>query len=86
MNSLWVRQKNSKSKTSSLEELLQAFIRVEFSDVVDSLPPADYADLKRDVLCVLHSHRYKKADSVPEYDGIDFNLVRDVLYRYTLDA
>ena len=44
----------------------------------------EYADFSKAVLTMLYSHRYKKNDSFTE--GIDFSIVRDVLYKYTTEA
>ena len=86
MNTLWIRRKNNKKKTAPLKLVLQAYMRAEFGSEVDALSPDENIQLERALLTVLHSHRYKKAESCPEYEGIDFAIIRDVLYRYTLEA
>ncbi len=63
-----------------MKELIQAYCRVEFGDhpneTFDALMPA--------LIVILHSHRYQKRESFTE--GLDFSVIRDLIYSYSKDA
>ena len=86
MNTLWIRRKNNKKKTAPLKLVLQAYMKAEFGNVVTEMSTAEFSELEQALLTILHSHRYKKAERCQDYEGIDFSIIRDVLYRYTLEA
>jgi hypothetical protein len=51
---------------------------------VTKLNKSDQKDLLRSVYGIIYSHRYKKQDKFLE--GVDFAIVRDVLYNYTTEG
>mmetsp|Transcript_857 Transcript_857/g.733 ORF Transcript_857/g.733 Transcript_857/m.733 type:complete len:125 (-) Transcript_857:7-381(-) len=63
---------------------INTFIKEEFGDIVQEMDIEYYSSLREAVIAVLHSHRYKKKEEFTQ--EIDFSVIRDVLYSYTLEA
>lgn len=59
-------------------------MKQEFGDAVLSLSKSEFKELLKSLLGILYSHRYKKDDKFLE--GVDFMIVRDVLYNYTTEG
>jgi hypothetical protein len=51
---------------------------------VQSLPESDQQEFYKALVTVLHSHRYSKTDQLLE--GLDYTIIRDVLYNYTTES
>jgi len=56
----------------------------EFGEAVNTLSKVEFRDLFKSLLGILYSHRYRKQDKFLE--GVDFEIVRDVLYNYTTEG
>ena len=84
LNTLWQRRKQNKKKVSPISSLLKQFYIEEFGEVVNQMSSEEYDSFSKAVMTILYSHRYKKDDSFTH--GIDFSIIRDVLYRYTTEA
>lgn len=84
-NRAWQDKRRNKKKTKDMNLLIDTYVTEEFGDLTRSLNPVIVDDLKAALTAVLHSHRYKKGKEDFMQD-IDFSVIRDVLYSYTLDA
>ena len=52
--------------------------------MVAELEEREILGLKSALITILHSHRFRKKDQFLE--GLDFSIIRDVLYNYTTEA
>lgn len=78
--SVTVKGRGKLSNAGTLS-LLKSFAEEEFGEVVASLPEEDRTEFYKALITVLHSHRYSKRDQL--FDGLDYTIIRDVLYNYT---
>jgi hypothetical protein len=79
-------QKNLTNKKSitEFEGVAKTFMKLEFGNAVDVISKQEFKDLYKSLLGIIFSHRYKKNDKF--LDGVDFGIVRDVLYNYTTEG
>jgi hypothetical protein len=83
-NRAWQAKRRNKKKTRDMNELIDTYMRQEFKELLNELGEDFLVSLRNALIAVLHSHRYKKQEEFT--DEIDFSVIRDVLYSYTLDA
>lgn len=83
-NRAWQDKRRNKKKTKDMNEFIDTYIRQEFGSYIDTMPEDFYFSLREAMIAVLHSHRYKKQEEFTK--DIDFSIIRDCLYSYTLDA
>mmetsp|Transcript_32229 Transcript_32229/g.36750 ORF Transcript_32229/g.36750 Transcript_32229/m.36750 type:complete len:94 (+) Transcript_32229:576-857(+) len=67
-----------------MNELIDTFMIQEFGEFLVHCPAEVIVSLRNAVISILHSHRYKKQEEFTR--DIDFSIVRDVLYSYTLPS
>ena len=67
-----------------MNELIDTYLVQEFGELLSNLNEESYKSLKNAMIAILHSHRYKKQEEFTK--DIDFSVIRDVLYSYTLEA
>lgn len=85
INTSWQRKRINKTKKIHMHVLIRAFAEHEFGTaLVSKLTDEQWITLRNTLYIILFSHRYKKNDDFLE--GIDFTLVRGVLYSYTTEA
>lgn len=84
INTSWQRKRVNKKKKTPMHVLIKDFARSEFGSTVDSLPEEQWVSFRNTLYSILFSHRYKKQDDF--LDGVDFTLIRGVLYSYTTEA
>mmetsp|Transcript_24684 Transcript_24684/g.28368 ORF Transcript_24684/g.28368 Transcript_24684/m.28368 type:complete len:122 (+) Transcript_24684:361-726(+) len=65
-------------------ELIKEYATQEFGEVIDQLNEEEWIVFRTTLYTILFSHRYKKNDDFLE--GINFSLIRGVLYSYTTEA
>ena len=58
----------------------------EFDDLMADMTSDQRFQLEKALITVLYSNRYKKQDNFVTEMGIDFTLVRGVLYKYNEDS
>ena len=85
LNKVWQRQKVNKKKKQTIPEMIDNFVgrSGEFEDLLNT---TSRRDLQKALITVLYSNRYKKQDHFVKELGIDFQLVRGVLYKYNEDS
>jgi len=83
-NRAWQEKKRNKKKTKDMNELINIYIQQELGKETEDLSQESIQGLKDALIAILHSHRYKKEEEFTK--DIDFSVIRDVLYSYTLDA
>lgn len=83
-NRAWQEKRRNKKKTRNMNELIDIYMRQEFAGLLINLDEEFLVKLRNALVAILHSHRYKKREEFTE--DIDFTVIRDVLYSYTLDA
>ena len=52
--------------------------------MADKLSQEELGEFSRALMAIIYSHRFKKGDDFLE--GVEFGVVRDVLYSYTTEA
>ena len=67
-----------------MNQLINTYIAQEFGELLGGLDEEFIRELRHAIVAILHSHRYKKEEEFTK--EIDFSVIRDVLYSYTLDA
>jgi hypothetical protein len=83
-NRAWQDKRRNKKKTKDMNEFIDTYISQEFGDLLNEMHEDFYKALREAVIAILHSHRYKKTEEFTK--DIDFSVIRDVLYSYTLEA
>lgn len=83
-NRAWQEKKRNKKKNKDMNEFIDTYIRQEFGDLLKDMHDEFYVSFREAMIAILHSHRYKKEEEFTK--DIDFSVIRDVLYSYTLDA
>ncbi|CAI2369046.1 unnamed protein product [Moneuplotes crassus] len=83
-NRAWQDKRRNKKKTKDMNNFIDTYIKQEFGDEISKMDPEFYKNLRDAVISILHSHRYKKQEEFTK--DIDFSIIRDVLYSYTLEA
>lgn len=83
-NVSWQRRRVNKKKKTPMHDLIKDFAIEEFGPIVERLSESKWVSFRNILYSILFSHRYKKTDDFLE--GVDFKLVRGVLYSYTTDS
>ena len=83
-NRAWQDKRRNKKKTKDMNEFVDTYIKQEFGSLLDNVKEGFFKELRSAVIAILHSHRYKKDEEFTR--GIDFSVIRDCLYSYTLEA
>ena len=83
-NRAWQQKRRNKKKTKDMNVFIDTYIQEEFAENLPEMHPEFYSAFRDAVIAILHSHRYKKEEEFTK--GIDFSIIRDVLYSYTLEA
>ena len=81
-NRAWQEKRRNKKKTKNMNELIDTYILKEFGDLLRNCNQELIIRLREAMIAILHSHRYKKQEEFTK--DIDFSIIRDVLYSYTL--
>lgn len=84
INTSWQRKRVNKKKKTPMHVLIKEFAKSEFGDTIDKLSDNEWENMRSTLYSILFSHRYKKQDDFLE--GVDFKLIRGVLYSYTTEA
>ena len=83
-NRTWQQKRRNKKKNKDMDELINTYMAEEFKDLLPELDHEFLNEFRNSIVAVLHSHRYKKKEDFTK--DIDFSIIRDVLYSFTLDA
>ena len=83
-NRAWQEKKRNKKKTKDMNELISTYVKQELGALIEGLSEEFINELRDALIAILHSHRYKKEEEFTK--NVDFSIIRDVLYSYTLDA
>lgn len=83
INTSWQRKRVNKKKKTPMHTLIKEFAVQEFGKVATNLDEPKWVAFRNVLYSILFSHRYKKNDEFLE--GIDFKLIRGVLYAYTTE-
>lgn len=83
INTSWQRKRVNKKKKTPMHELIKEFATNEFGTIVDNLSDDQWVEFRNTLYSIVFSHRYKKHDDFLE--GVDFTLIRGVLYSYTTE-
>lgn len=83
-NRAWQDKRRNKKKAKDMNEFIDTYITQEFGSLLNEMHEEFYTELRKAVIAILHSHRYKKEEEFTK--DIDFSVIRDVLYSYTLEA
>lgn len=67
-----------------MHTLIKEFAIDEFGSMVEQLSESNWTLFRNILYSILFSHRYKKSDDFLE--GVDFKLIRGVLYSYTTES
>ena len=85
INTSWQRKRVNKTKKIHMHLLVKDFAIQEFGQAyVNKLSEDEWVQFRSTLYSILFSHRYKKNDDFLE--GINFELVRNVLYSYTTET
>ena len=81
-NRAWQEKRRNKKKTKDMNELIDTYLVQEFGEPLRNCKQEFIISLREAMIAILHSHRYKKEEEFTK--NIDFSIIRDVLYSYTL--
>ena len=84
INTSWQRKRVNKKKKTPMNVLIKEFATQEFGSIIDRLTEEQWVSFRNTLYSILFSHRYKKNDDFLE--GVDFSLIRGVLYSYTTET
>jgi hypothetical protein len=84
INTSWQRKRVNKKKKTPMHVLIKEFAMQEFGSIIDRLTEEQWVSFRNTLYSILFSHRYKKNDDFLE--GVDFSLIRGVLYSYTTET
>ena len=84
INVSWQRKRVNKKKKTPMHTLIREFALQEFGPIVERLNDSQWVSFRNTLYSILFSHRYKKSDDFLE--GVDFQLIRGVLYSYTTES
>jgi hypothetical protein len=84
INTSWQRKRVNKKKKTPMHVLIKEFAISEFGDLIEQLSVDEWESMRNTLYSILFSHRYKKQDDFLE--GVDFKLIRGVLYSYTTES
>ena len=77
---LWLEQK----KKSAMQGLLADFAQTHFGQLMAEMTVPMVQDFMSVLMAVVHSHRHNKKEESKLIDGhIDFDIVRDTMYKYS---
>lgn len=79
----WLDQK----KRSSMQDLLANFANTFFGQLMNEMTKPLMQDFLSILMAVVHSHRHNKKEESKLISGrIDFDIVRDTMYKYSKKA
>lgn len=85
INTSWQRKRVNKKKKVHMHVLIKEFAIQEFGKpLIDKLSEEQWVQFRDTLYSLLFSHRYKKSDDFLE--GVNFDLIRGVLYSYTTET
>jgi len=70
--------------TDTMNVSLMKFSLAEFGQKIDTLDHDKIQNFMDSVNTIVHSHRFKRKD--PFTESLDFNVIRDLLYSYSIEA
>ena len=81
LNKIWQRRRINKRKKTTAIDMIRKFCNEEFGPEIQGMSESEFGLFEQALLKVMHSNRYKKGDSFLK--GINFSVIRDVLYSYS---
>jgi hypothetical protein len=75
----WLDQK----KKSPMQSLLSDFAHTHFESLLPNMNKPMSQDFMTWLMAVVHSHRHNKKEEAKLMGHIDFDLVRDTMYKYS---